>query len=104
MGSQNCAVNAGACGPTGMGGYTAAISENLFGSPSIGVAGSACGECWSLTANGGKAVTVKIDNLCPRQGNSMCAQQTTADVNQVGELVAALNSKDEQRAKGKNFG
>ena len=87
-----------------MGGYTAAISENLFGSPSTGIPGSACGECWSLKANRGTAVIVKIDNLCPRQGNPMCAQQTTSDVNQVSELVAALNSKHEQRAKGKNFG
>ena len=86
-----------------MGGYTAAISENLFGSPSIGVAGSACGKCWSLTTNGGAAVTVEIDDLCPRQGNPTCAQQTTAEVNQVGELVVALNSKDEQKPKRKDF-
>ena len=49
-------------------------------------------------------MTVKIDNLCPRQGNSMCSQQTTADVNQVGEWAPASSVKDEQRAKGEDLG
>jgi kynureninase len=60
-------------------------------------AGPACGTCWRLTAqtdssgnrlsNAGTSIVVMVNNLCPRQGNPLCGQQTTSDTNQYGANV-----------------
>ena len=78
--------------PTGQpaGGYTAAISQRQFGvGPGAG-AGPACGHCWELTVTQGpngqavpqKSIKVKVDNLCPVDGNPICnvPNQYGADV------------------------
>ena len=84
MGSQNCVTSSNACGVPGTGGYTAAVSQNLFGVAGGAGAGPACGGCWSLTTDGGKNLVVKVNNLCPIQGNSLCSMQTLGNVNQLG--------------------
>lgn len=56
-------------------GYSAAVSQNLFGvGPGAG-AGPACGTCYNLTvqtdssgsalSNAGNSIVVKVTNLCP---------------------------------------
>ena len=73
-----------ACGMTG--GFTAAVSENLFGvGPGAG-AGPKCGTCWSLSSGqpGTVSITVKVSDLCPAAGNPLCAQQGLSGVNSAG--------------------
>ncbi|KAI9810903.1 MAG: hypothetical protein M1827_005762 [Pycnora praestabilis] len=88
--SANCAApNAldASCGfYTPPGSFSAAISQNYFGAAS-GV-GPGCKLCWLLTGvtdtngaaltngpNGGPpSIIVKINNLCPADSNTLCAQ------------------------------
>ena len=73
-----------ACGITG--GFTAAASQNLFGvGPGAG-AGPACGTCYSLSSGqpGTVPITVKVTNLCPADGNPLCAQQGLTGTNSAG--------------------
>ena len=78
-GSGNCVTNNNACGFAG-GGYTAALSQAQFGTGPGGGAGPGCGTCWQLTIDtsldGGavtsNTITVKVDNLCPIDGNPIC--------------------------------
>ncbi|EOD45143.1 Endoglucanase v-like protein [Neofusicoccum parvum] len=95
-GSGNC-VKTGACGYYFDPGYTAAVSQNLYGvGPSEG-AGPACGKCYALTAEkdssgnalsgAGKSVVVRVDNLCPASGNSVCSMKTLSDTNSYGANV-----------------
>lgn len=80
MGSPNCATSVNACGEPG-GGYTAALSQSQFGAGPGEGAGPACGTCYKLTVTtdlSGQAVTensvtVRINNLCPTDGNPICA-------------------------------
>ncbi|MCJ1392681.1 hypothetical protein MMC18_005552 [Xylographa bjoerkii] len=70
--------------------------QNLFGvGPGAG-AGPACGTCWQLTPKtdssgnalkGAKTIVVKVNNLCPAQGNSLCAQNGLSGTNQYGANV-----------------
>lgn len=57
-------------------GYNAAISQAVYGgSPGSGPSG-ACGICWKLTPDhaGANEIVVKVNNLCPDEGNPLCAQ------------------------------
>lgn len=57
-------------------GYNAAISQAVYGgSPGSGPSG-ACGICWKLTPHyaGANETVVKVNNLCPDDGNPLCAQ------------------------------
>ena len=73
------------------------MSQNLFGvGPGAG-AGPACGECWKLTGetdssgnpltNAGTSIVVMINNLCPADGNPLCAQNGLTGTNQYGANV-----------------
>lgn len=51
------------------------MSQSLFGvGPGAG-AGPVCGQCFKLTpdAPGSKGIVVKVNNLCPADGNPLCA-------------------------------
>ena len=57
-------------------GYNAAISQAVYnGSPGSGPSG-ACGVCWKLSPDfpGANEIVVKVNNLCPDDGNPLCAQ------------------------------
>ncbi|MCJ1458993.1 hypothetical protein MMC28_009370 [Mycoblastus sanguinarius] len=78
----NCKTPALACGYYNDG-YTAAVSQALFGvGPGAGP-GPACGTCWKLssTTSGTNSIVVKVNNLCPDDGNPLCAQALDTDVN-----------------------
>ena len=92
--SGNCNVATTACGFYTKPGYSAAVSQNEFGvGPGAG-AGPACGTCWRLTAetdssgkslsNAGNSIVVQVTNLCPAQGNTLCAQNGLSGTNQYG--------------------
>ncbi|GAP91706.1 putative glycoside hydrolase family 45 protein [Rosellinia necatrix] len=78
-GSSNCVTSNNACGFAG-GGYTAALSQAQFGAGPGQGAGPACGSCYQITVqtdlNGSpvqqRTITVKVDNLCPIDGNPIC--------------------------------
>ena len=56
-------------------GYNAAISQAAYGgSPGSGPS-AACGVCWQLTPDypGANEIVVKVNNLCPDDGNPLCA-------------------------------
>ena len=80
MGSPNCATTENACGAP-MSGFTAALSQSQFGAGPGEGAGAACGTCYELTIETDldgnpvtqNTVTVKIDNLCPMDGNPLCS-------------------------------
>ncbi|KAF4548724.1 Endoglucanase-like protein 2 [Elsinoe fawcettii] len=97
FGSPNCNTNTAACGFYTNPGYSAAVSQNLFGvGPGAG-AGPACGTCWKLTANtdssgkrlsnAGNSIVVQVNNLCPAQGNPLCSQSGLGGSNQYGANV-----------------
>jgi hypothetical protein len=79
-GSGNCNVATAACGFYTQPGYSAAVSQNLYGvGPGAG-AGPACGSCWKLTAKTdssgnslsfGGPIVVMANNLCPGKSNRM---------------------------------
>ncbi|KAF2761397.1 hypothetical protein EJ05DRAFT_483767 [Pseudovirgaria hyperparasitica] len=96
-GSGNCNVNTAACGFYTNPGYSAAVSENLYGvGPGAG-AGPACGACYRLTAqkdssgntlrNAGTSIVVMVNNLCPASGNPLCSQNGLSGQNQYGANV-----------------
>ena len=102
-GSANCNTATAACGFYSYPGYNAAVSQNLYGvGPGAG-AGPACGTCWHLEPetdssgnelHGTNWITVKVNNLCPAQGNPLCAQNGLTGVNQYGMRAIF---KDERR-------
>lgn len=57
-------------------------------------AGPACGTCWKLTietdssgnsvSNSGNSIVVEVTNLCPADGNPLCAQNGLEGTNQYG--------------------
>lgn len=95
FGSPNCNTATAACGWYSNPGFNAAASQNLFGvGPGAG-AGPGCGKCFRVTAktdpyDGGKALTgtksivVKINNLCPADGNPLCSQSSLSATNSLG--------------------
>ncbi|KZP17917.1 glycoside hydrolase family 45 protein [Athelia psychrophila] len=95
-GSGNCNVLTTACGYYTSPGYNAAASQNLFGvGPGVG-AGPGCGGCWQLTGktdssgnalSNPKTIVVKVTNLCPANGNALCAQSSLTSTNQYGAEV-----------------
>ena len=85
MGSANCAKTANACGGHA-GGYTAAISQNMFGAGPGQGAGDGCGHCWRVET-GGKSIVVTVDNLCPIEGNERCNQANKDAKNADGESL-----------------
>ncbi|KEF53642.1 uncharacterized protein A1O9_10042 [Exophiala aquamarina CBS 119918] len=97
FGSPNCNTNTAACAFYTWPGFSAAVSENLYGvGPGAG-AGPACGTCWKITgqtdssgnplSNAGTSVVVMVNNLCPKQGNPLCSQSDLSDTNQYGANV-----------------
>lgn len=114
FGSPNCNTNTAACFFYTYPGYSAAVSQNLY-VPSLhlvlslltychsyGVGpgagqGPACGTCWKLVgqtdssgnklSNAGTSIVVMVNNLCPAQGNPLCAQQGLSGTNQYGANV-----------------
>ncbi|KAI9890085.1 MAG: hypothetical protein M1814_004484 [Vezdaea aestivalis] len=96
FGSGNCATSMGACGFMLTSGFACAVSEALYAVIGSGAAGGdSCRKCVKITGatdSSGAAITTNsivlvINNLCPRQGNSLCAQSTLSDVNQLGANV-----------------
>ena len=95
-GSPNCNTATAACGFYNEPGYNAAASQNLFGvGPGAG-AGPACNTCWQLSPetdssgnplSGANSIVVKVNNLCPADGNPLCAQNGLGGTNQYGANV-----------------
>lgn len=86
FGSGNCATKSTACGFFDSPGFNAAASQNLYGAGPGAGAGPACGGCWQLTPEtdstgkpiqGANPIIVKVNNLCPSQGNPLCAMSGT---------------------------
>lgn len=71
-------------------GMTLAIAEPWDGGSYEGAAGEACGECWEIDTLSGTR-TVMVHDLCPIQGNPLCAgPQFHFDLS--SEAAAALGS------------
>lgn len=86
--SPNCAFGPtadGACGgPIGrgaIGGFTVAVSTNLYCGPKWGKQGAACDQCWELTS-GTRSIIVFVNNLCPGDSNPICSMSTLHDTNE----------------------
>ncbi|KAJ4408038.1 hypothetical protein N0V82_009777 [Gnomoniopsis sp. IMI 355080] len=98
-GSPNCNSNKAACGFYTYPGFSAAVSQNLFGAAAGAGAGPACGTCYKLTVqtdaasgaavpNAGSSIVVMVNNLCPAtDDNPLCAQSDLQSVNQFGATV-----------------
>ncbi|KAI7280230.1 hypothetical protein KC345_g4860 [Hortaea werneckii] len=97
FGSPNCNTKTAACFFYTQPGFSAAVSQNLYGAgPGVGE-GPACGTCWRLTIqtdssgrrlnNAGNSIVVKVNNLCPAQGNPLCSQNGLSGTNQYGATV-----------------
>ncbi|KAJ9611647.1 hypothetical protein H2200_004831 [Cladophialophora chaetospira] len=97
FGSPNCNTNTAACFFYTQPGFSAAVSQNLYGAGPGQGQGPACGTCWKLTgqtdssgnklSNAGTSVVVMINNLCPADGNPLCSQQGLTGTNQYGANV-----------------
>lgn len=78
-------------------GYSAAVSQNLYGAGPGQGSGPACGKCLRVVgmrdssgntlSNAGVTITVMINNLCPAEGNPVCAQSSLNDTNQYGSQI-----------------
>ncbi|KAI9655753.1 MAG: hypothetical protein M1821_005188 [Bathelium mastoideum] len=96
-GDGTCNTNTAACGFFTNPGFSAAVSQNLYGAAPGAGAGPICGACWRLNAttnpyNGadiGTSIVVKVNNLCPASGNPLCAQPNldSDSTNQFGGVV-----------------
>ncbi|KAG9767689.1 hypothetical protein ABEF93_005376 [Exophiala dermatitidis] len=97
FGSPNCNTNTAACFFYTSPGFSAAVSQNLYGvGPGAGQ-GPACGTCWKLVgetdssgnklSNAGTSIVVMVNNLCPADGNPLCAQNGLSGTNQYGANV-----------------
>lgn len=88
-------------------GYNAAISQAVYGGyPGSGPSG-ACGVCWKLTPEyaGANEIVVKVNNLCPDDGNTLCAQAENVDVNfdlcrDSGAAAALFGSSGTEQVNG----
>ena len=97
FGSPNCNTNTAACFFFTQPGFSAAVSQNLYGAGPGQGQGPACGTCWKLTgqtdssgnslSNAGTSIVVMINNLCPADGNPLCSQQGLTGTNQYGANV-----------------
>lgn len=97
FGSGNCQTATAACGFYTSPGFSAAVSQNLYGAKAGQGAGPACGTCWNLTlisnsqgvktSNTGNSIVVKVNNLCPVEGNPLCSQPTLGSMNSLGANV-----------------
>ncbi|RMY86259.1 hypothetical protein D0862_10966, partial [Hortaea werneckii] len=97
FGSPNCNTNTAACFFYTQPGFSAAVSQNLYGAGPGDGKGPACGTCWRLTiqtdssgrrlSNAGNSIVVKVNNLCPAQGNPLCSQNGLSGTNQYGANV-----------------
>ncbi|KAI9749368.1 MAG: hypothetical protein M4579_006899 [Chaenotheca gracillima] len=97
LGSPNCQTASAACGFYTSPGYAAAASQNLFGAAPGEGAGPGCKKCFKLTgktdssgkalSGGGKSIIVKVNNLCPANGNPLCAMSSLTDTNKYGANV-----------------
>ncbi|KAI6797969.1 hypothetical protein KC360_g6339 [Hortaea werneckii] len=97
FGSPNCNTNTAACFFYTQPGFSAAVSQNLYGAGPGEGKGPACGTCWRLTIqtdssgrrlnNAGNSIVVKVNNLCPKQGNPLCSQNGLSGTNQYGANV-----------------
>jgi len=92
--SGSCNVATTACGFFTSPGYSAAVSQNLYGAGQ-GV-GPACGGCWQISGDtdssgqplsSPQTIVVMVTNLCPADGNSLCSQPNLASTNQYGAQV-----------------
>ncbi|KAI9737161.1 MAG: hypothetical protein M1834_000754 [Cirrosporium novae-zelandiae] len=96
-GSGNCNVNTAACGFYTDPGYSAAVSQNLYGVGGGEGAGPACGTCWKLVgetdssgntlSNAPTSIVIKVNNLCPADGNTICSMSSLSDTNSYGANV-----------------
>ncbi|KIY02756.1 uncharacterized protein Z520_01221 [Fonsecaea multimorphosa CBS 102226] len=97
FGSPNCNTNTAACFFYTYPGFSAAVSQNLYGAGPGQGQGPACGTCWKLVgetdssgnalSNAGTSIVVMINNLCPADGNPLCAQNGLSGTNQYGANV-----------------
>ena len=80
-GSGNCNTATTACGFYTSPGYSAAVSQNLYGAGPGQGAGPACDTCYKLTietdssgntvSNAGTSIVVKVTNLCPGKSSKL---------------------------------
>lgn len=97
FGSPNCNTNTAACFFYTSPGFSAAVSQNLYGAGPGQGQGPACGTCWKLVgqtdssgnnlSNAGTSIVVMINNLCPADGNPLCSQTGLTGTNQYGANV-----------------
>ncbi|ETI26614.1 hypothetical protein G647_10375 [Cladophialophora carrionii CBS 160.54] len=97
FGSPNCNTNTAACFFYTQPGFSAAVSQNLYGAGPGQGQGPACGTCWKLVgqtdssgnklSNAGTSIVVMINNLCPANGNPLCSQNGLSGTNQYGANV-----------------
>ena len=97
FGSGNCNTNTAACFFYTKPGFSAAVSQNVYGAGPGQGQGPACGTCWRITgqtdssgnklSNAGNSIVVMVNNLCPRDGNPLCSQGSLTDTNQYGANV-----------------
>src|SRR3990172_3848067 len=80
-------------------GLTTAISEPWNGSSYGGAPGEACGECWEV-ATLGVTRTVMVDNLCPIEGNPVCAgDHFHMDLSHEAATALQMNGLEEGQAR-----
>ena len=97
FGSPNCNTNTAACFFYTKPGFSAAVSQNLYGAGPGQGQGPGCGTCWRITgqtdssgkalSNAGTSIVVMINNLCPADGNPLCSQNGLSGTNQYGANV-----------------
>lgn len=97
FGSGNCNTNTAACFFYTKPGFSAAVSQNLYGAGPGAGQGPACGTCWKITgqtdssgnalSNAGNSIVVMVNNLCPANGNPLCSQNGLSGTNQYGANV-----------------
>ncbi|KIW87396.1 uncharacterized protein Z519_12032 [Cladophialophora bantiana CBS 173.52] len=113
FGSPNCNTNTAACFFYTSPGFSAAVSQNLYGAGPGQGQGPACGTCWKLVgetdssgntlSNVGTSIVVMINNLCPADGNPLCAQNGLSGTNQYGPtstLISAATAVPPRRSLG----
>jgi len=95
-GCGNCNVATTACGFFTSPGYSAAVSQNLYGAGPRQGAGPACGGCWQISGqtdssgqplSSPQTIVIKVTNLCPADGNPLCSQPSLASANQYGAQI-----------------
>ncbi|KAK3069838.1 hypothetical protein LTR53_011520 [Teratosphaeriaceae sp. CCFEE 6253] len=124
FGSPNCNTNTAACGFYTKPGYSAAVSQDLYGAaleqalaqraepavcclapahplhsdrPADLTAGKLTiqtNSSGNKVSNAGNSIVVKVNNLCPANGNPLCAQSSTSATNQYGANVNFDTCKD----------